>query len=325
MAVKFKDYYETLGIPRTASAEDIKKSFRTLARRYHPDVAKNKAEAEAKFKEINEAYEVLRDPEKRQRYDELGQHWKEGAGFPPPPRGGGSRGRRAGPGGGGPGPSFEFGGTGFSDFFETFFGGGGGGARRWEGFGDEQEARSNRGEDLEADILVTLNEAIHGSQRQVTLRRGSPDGGDERSDTYQVRIPAGVREGQKIRLAGQGNPGFGGGPPGDLLLRVRFASHPDFRVQGADLYYDLELAPWESVLGTRVEIPSLDGAAALKIPPGTQSGSQLRLRGLGLPKAEGGRGDLYAVVQVQAPPTVSPQEKKLWEELARTSSFNPRK
>lgn len=325
MAVKFKDYYETLGIPRTASAEDIKKSFRTLARRYHPDVAKNKAEAEAKFKEINEAYEVLRDPEKRQRYDELGQHWKEGAGFPPPPRGGGSRGRRAGPGGGGPGPSFEFGGTGFSDFFETFFGGGGGGARRWEGFGDEQEARSNRGEDLEADILVTLNEAIHGSQRQVTLRRGSPDGGDERSDTYQVRIPAGVREGQKIRLAGQGNPGFGGGSPGDLLLRVRFASHPDFRVQGADLYYDLELAPWESVLGTRVEIPSLDGAAALKIPPGTQSGSRLRLRGLGLPKAEGGRGDFYAVVQVQAPPTVSPQEKKLWEELARTSSFNPRK
>ncbi len=315
MPVQFKDYYETLGVPRSATADEIKKAFRKLARLYHPDVAKNKATAEEKFKAINEAYEVLQDPEKRKRYDELGPNWQDGPGHAPPPPG---RRRRTGS----PDPeSFEFGGTGFSDFFETFFGSqrGGGGSP----FGGGESA-APEDSDVEADILVTLEEAVRGSTRQITVRRPGVRGTPDRVDSYHVKIPAGVREGQRIRLAGQGEPRRGSRPAGDLYLRVRLARHPDFQVQDADLHRELELAPWEAVLGVEVKISTLDGATTLKVPPGSSQGRQLRLRGMGLPRAEGGRGDLYATVQIQMPPAVSPKERELWEQLAKTSSFNPR-
>jgi len=324
MAVKFQDYYETLGVARTASAEEIKQAFRKLARIHHPDVAKNKAAGEAKFKEINEAYEVLSDPAKRRRYDELGANWQEGGRGPSAPRGG-NRGRTR--------PSqgesdFEFGGTGFSDFFESFFGGG------REGFGSSRRAPGQmdgagdgfayQGQDVEADLLVTLEEALRGSQRKVTLRRPGGNGSIERTDTYNVRIPPGVHEGQRIRLAGQGGAGHGGGPAGDLYLWVRLARHPDFSVQGADLYYDLDLAPWEAVLGVQVKIPALDGPTSLRVPPGTAAGTQLRLRGLGLPREDGTRGDLYATARIRTPVSVTAEERALWEKLARTSKFKPR-
>jgi len=317
MAVQFKDYYETLGVTRTATPDEIKKAFRKLARLYHPDVAKNKATGEAKFKELNEAYEVLSDPEKRRRYDELGANWQEGAGSPFP-QGGAHYGRARPPTGE---PDFEFGGTGFSDFFESFFGGGRGSQPQWDG---EEEAFARQGRDVEADLLVTLEEALHGSLRKVTLRRAGGNGRTDKTDTYQVRIPAGVHEGQRIRLAGQGGPGRAGGAPGDLYLRVRLARHPDFSVQGADLYYELDLAPWEAVLGVKANIPTLDGTTALHVPPGTAADSQLRLRGLGLPRDDHSRGDLYAVVRIEVPTAVSAEERALWEKLSKTSKFKPR-
>jgi curved DNA-binding protein len=323
MAVKFQDYYETLGVPRTASAEEIKQAFRKLARVHHPDVAKNKAAGEAKFKEINEAYEVLGDPEKRRRYDELGANWQEGGPGPSVP-GGGFRRRARAPQGE---PDFEFGGTGFSDFFESFFGGGRGGFdsfRRADGHADDEEAFAAQGHDVEADLLVTLEEALRGSRRKVTLRRPGGNGSIERTDTYNVRIPPGGHEGQRIRLAGQGGAGRGGGPAGDLYLRVRLARHPDFSVQGADLNYDLDLAPWEAVLGAQAKIPTLDGPTSLRVPPGTAAGTQLRLRGLGLPREDGTRGDLYATVRIRTPVSATAEERALWEKLARVSKFNPR-
>lgn len=319
MAVKFRDYYETLGVGRTASAEEIKQAFRKLARLHHPDVAKNKASGEAKFKEINEAYEVLGDPEKRRRYDELGPNWQDtGSGQRTARRGAAPQGAS----GGGP-ADFEFDGTGFSDFFESFFGGSrdGFGSRRGEGGGP---AFARQGRDVEADLLVTLEEALRGSLRKVTLRRPGGHGVADRTDTYQVRIPAGVREGQRIRLAGQGGPGLGAGADGDLYLRVRLARHPDFSVQAADIHCELDLAPWEAVLGVQATIPTLDGPTSLRVPAGTAGGSQLRLRGLGLPQQDGTRGDLYATVCIRTPVTVSAEERSLWEQLARISAFKPR-
>lgn len=321
MAVKFKDYYETLGVARTAKPDEIKVAFRKLARLYHPDVAKNKATAEEKFKEINEANEVLSDPEKRSRYDEMGANWENTAG--PSQAGTGRR----GPGAAGDEGSFEFGGTGFSDFFEAFFGSGRegfGGFRRGSAGGDDGRGFTARGQDLEADLLVSLEEALSGSQRKVTLRRPAHNGAAERADTYQVRIKPGVREGLRIRLAGQGWPGHGGGAAGDLYLHVRLASHPDFSVQGADLHCDLELAPWEAVLGLQTKIPTLGGSASLRVPPLSAVGKQLRLRGLGLPRDDGSRGDLYVTLCMTLPPEVSAEEKALWEQLARTSKFDPR-
>jgi curved DNA-binding protein len=320
MPIQYKDYYETLGVARTATPEEIKQAFRKLARIHHPDVAKNKTAGEAKFKEINEAYEVLGDPEKRRRYDELGPNWQDD--------GGGMAGQAGARRGRSPreAADFEFGGTGFSDFFESFFGGSrgarGGFAEQGSSF-DFGEERAQAGRDVEADILVTLEEALQGSKRKVTLRR--PQGDGERTDTYQVRIPPGVREGQRIRLAGQGGEGSGGGQAGDLYLRVRLARHPDLSVKGPDLYYDLDLAPWEAVLGVRARIPTLDGTTSLKVPPGTAAGGQLRLRGLGLPGEDGSRGDLYAVVRIQVPSSVTAQERALWEKLAGGSAFKPRK
>ena len=324
MAVNFQDYYKTLGVARTASADEIKISFRKLARIHHPDVAKDKVAGEAKFKEINEAYEVLGDPEKRRRYDELGENWQDD-GRAQSSRQGGPRNRKNAAQAG---PDFEFSGTGFSDFFESFFAGGRdgfGSGRHAQGHPDEDsDSFARAGQDVEADLLVTLEEILRGAQRKVSLRRPSVDGEAERTNTYQVRIPLGMREGQRIRLAGQGSAGHGGGPAGDLYLRVRLARHPDFNVEGADLHYDLDLAPWEAVLGVKVRIPTLDGTTSLSVPAGTAAGSQLRLRGLGLPTKEGARGDLYASVRIQTPVSVTPEEQAAWEKLAALSTFQPR-
>jgi curved DNA-binding protein len=332
MAVEFKDYYQVLGVSRTASDDDIKKAFRKLARQYHPDVAKDKKNAEAKFKEINEAYEVLGNPENRKKYDELGAHWKHGAQFRPPPGWQHRTGRGARPGGTEE-FEFHFGGTGFSDFFEQFFGGRGG---RFGGFADHaqeeapegfgrQREFAQRGQDVEGDILVTLDEALHGSVRAVTMERANPRTGAAETQTFKVRIPAGVREGQLIRLAGRGGEGAGGGSAGDLYLRVRLAQHPDFRVRGSDLYYDLDLAPWEAVLGTTVTVPTLDGPVSLRVPGGAVQGQQLRVRNRGLPGTGATRGDYFAVVNIHVPAKVSDAERALWEQLARGSGFNPRK
>jgi curved DNA-binding protein len=324
MPVEFKDYYKVLGVPRDASDEDIKKAFRKLARQYHPDVAKDKKGAEEKFKEINEAYEVLGDPQNRSKYDDLGANWREGASFQ------GSPGRRWQPGGE---ENFEFhvDGTGFSDFFEQFFGRSGrfGGVNDFAG----SQARSTeeggfalRGADLESDILVTLEEALAGSVRTVSLQRVNRRTGEARTQNLRVRIPPGVREGQAIRVAGMGEDGIGGGAPGDLYLRVRFAAHPEFRVRGADLYYALDLAPWEAVLGTKVVVPTLKDRVSVRIPPGTNQGRQLRVRGRGLPIGSSGRhGDLYVVINIQVPQKPSDEERELWKQLSRVSPFNPRK
>jgi curved DNA-binding protein len=326
MPVEFKDYYQSLGVSREASQDDIRKAFRKLAREYHPDVAKDKKTAEEKFKEINEAYEVLSDPAKRKKYDTLGANWNRAE---PPPGGQGFGGGRGFRGQNGEEFEFHFGGTGFSDFFEQFFGG-----RGERGFGYEEfsaggrtagAAGPTRGRDIEGDIMVTLDEALRGSVRTISYQRVNRQTNQVVSENFRVRIPVGVAEGQMIRVPGKGEAGYNGGAPGDLYLRVRFAQHPDFRVRGSDLYYDLDLAPWEAVLGATVSIPALDGAVSVKIPAGSNKGQQLRVRGKGLPAGGGTRGDLYAVISIQMPGEVTAAERELWQQLAQKSTFNPRK
>jgi len=331
MAVAFKDYYETLGVPLTASEEDIKKAFRKLARQYHPDVARDKKVAEEKFKEINEAYEVLHDPKKREKYDQLGSRWKEGAGFEPPPgwQGYGAGGARPSAQPGGQEYEFHFGGTGFSDFFEQFFGGRSRGfdfAGNGGGADSFQTTRGPmRGNDIEGDILVPLEEAMRGSVRKISLQRVDARTGRAETYTFNVRIPSGVHEGQLIRVPGKGSEGANGGPPGDLYLRVQLAAHPDFRVRGSHLYYDLEITPWEGLLGDTVSVPTLDGRVTLRIPPGTNNGQTFRVAGRGLPtEPSGPRGDLYIVIDVQLPRQVTDEERRLWEQISKVSRFNPR-
>ena len=352
MPVKYRDYYEILGVPRNASDADIKKAFRKLAREHHPDVAKNKKQAEEKFKEINEAYEVLGDAAKRKKYDQLGHNWRSGADFRPPEGwesfvGGQGRGYTAhGPRG--EDFEFHFGGTGFSDFFEQMFGSAG--ARGAAGgFGrrssmNAEDLMSERGRDIEGDIMVTLDEVMRGSVRSVSIRRGVPceqcggtgqrgqhicnvcggTGQVSKTETYQVKIPAGVTEGQRLRVAGRGEAGVGGGAAGDLFLRVRLAKHPDFSVEDHNLIYHAELAPWEAVLGTELSVPTLNGRVNIRIPAGTQSGQKLRVRGRGLPQRGEGNGDLIVQTEIEVPSKVSDAEKKIWEQLARESGFNPR-
>jgi curved DNA-binding protein len=316
MPVQFKDYYEVLGVSKTATADEIRKAFRKLARQHHPDVSKDKKKAEEKFKEINEAYEVLSDPEKRKKYDTLGADWERGGmpggggGFPPGRAGRGGNTHTWGTEDGG--EEFHFGGTGFSDFFEQFFGGGRGGGNPFEGATGFPPQRAQRGQDVEADIMVTLEEALHGSKRKISFRRSS----SSKTETYDIRIPAGVREGQRIRLAGQGEAGSKGAGAGDLYLRVKFAQHPEFRVEGPDLSHDLPLQPWEAVLGCEKSVPTLEGHARLKIPPGTQNGQRFRLKKHGLVKEDKTRGDLYVVVDVVLPREITAKERELWEKLA---------
>ncbi len=346
MAVQFKDYYEVLGVPRTASEAEIKKAFRKLARQYHPDVAKSKKGAEEKFKEVNEAYEVLSDPAKRKKYDELGPNWKQGAEFRPPPGWQGAPFTRGRPGGRGGDFEFEFGGTtGFSDFFEQLFGSrrrGGGSPFGGAAFAEEDVAE--RGRDVEGEIMVTLEEAMRGSVRSISLRHTVPcancggtgeknrrpcpvcggTGETTKTETYQVKIPAGVTQGQKLRVPGRGETGAHGGTAGDLYLRVHLAKHPDFTVEHHNLIYEAQLAPWEAVLGTNLSVPTIDGRVNIRIPPGTQNGQKLRVRGRGLPERSGPGGDLIVVTNVETPDHVTDEERRLWEQLAAKSSFNPR-
>ena len=339
MAVAFKDYYEILGVPRTASQDEIQRAFRKLALKYHPDVAKDKTNAEERFKEINEANEVLSDPEKRKKYDAMGANWKQGQEFQPPPDWREQFGQQT-DGEGAPADfEFHFGGTGFSDFFENFFGmhGGGVGSSARGPRGEERFAQ--RGRDVEADIMVALEEALRGSTRAVSLQRlvvcdkcggtGRIDkktcpqckgrGRIARTETYQVKIPAGVYEGQLLRLGGQGEHGVDG-QSGDLYLRVNFSEHPNYRREDDGLYYDLDIRPWDAVLGTSVSVPLLDGHANLKIPPGARNGQRFRLRGKGIPHRGGGRGDLFVELHIQVPTRVNERERGLWEQLRREST-----
>ena len=326
MPVEFKDYYVTLGVSRTASDDEIKKAFRKLARKYHPDVAKDKKLGEEKFKEINEAHEVLSDPIKRKQYDELGPNWKEGSAYQRPSgQQPGRNGRSRQPQG-----DFHFEGTGFSDFFEQMFGG-----RERSGFppqGDGadsdpfgQSRGSMPGRDIEGDILVTLDEVVNGAVRELSLQSNDPLTGEAKTHHFKVRIPAGIHEGQRIRVPGKGGEGSGQALPGDLYLRVRLAAHPDFRVRGSDLFYDLDLAPWEGVLGATIKVPTLKGHVNLRIPPGTNNGLQLRVPKHGLPRGKTeDPGDLYVVVDVQLPKSTNEKERALWEQLSSISNFKPR-
>lgn len=329
MSVPFKDYYSTLGVSREATPEEIKKAFRKLARQYHPDTAKDKAKAEEKFKEINEAHEVLSDPEKRKKYDRLGARWQESgdAGMPQ-----GWAGHGGGPQEGwGEAQEFHFGGTGFSDFFEQYFSGGSryGFPQGWEEVerpaGAKGGGRARRGHDIEGDILVTLQEAMHGTQRSISLQTQNRQTGSVETQEIQVRIPPGATDGRRIRVPGHGEPGRNGGPAGDLFLRVRHAAHPDFATRDADLLHDLDLAPWEAVLGAEVIVPTLDSSIKLRIPAGSEDGQTLRVRGKGLPKGKTGeRGDFLVTLNIVLPKQVSDEERRLWEQLRQTSTFHPR-
>jgi curved DNA-binding protein len=304
--MQYKDYYKILGVPRTAPEEVIKKAYRRLARKYHPDVSKE-PNAEERFKELSEAYEVLRDPDKRSAYDQLGANWKAGQEFRPPPGWQQSHHFRTG----------GFGAdTSFSDFFETLFGSLGMGGRR--GF---QQA----GENQHARIEISLEEAYHGGTRRVQVQIPEVDAsghGITRRKSLNVRIPPGVTPGQKIRLAGQGAPGTGGGGNGDLYLEVVLIPHPFYQVQGKDVTLGLPLAPWEAALGAQVQVPTLGGKVSLNIPANSQSGQKLRLRGRGLPGNP--PGEQYVVLQIVNPPADTPAACELFQRMARELGFNPR-
>jgi curved DNA-binding protein len=300
VAVKFRDYYEVLGVPRTATPEDVKRAYRRLARKHHPDLQPvgQRAEAAERFKEINEAYEVLSDPDKRAKYDALGPNWKSGADFTPPP-----------------GPRWPTGTVedwadlgGFSDFFASLFGRPGGRAGR-TGRGGVRVTVAGR--DVEAELPVTLEDLLRGGRRRITVNGGR---------SLDVDVPPGTREGTVLRLAGQGEPGVGGGPPGDLYLRVRLLPHPRYRVSRDDIEMDLPLWPWQAVLGAQVKIETPDGPVTLTVPPGTQSGRRLRLQGRGLPRTDGRRGDLYAVARIVIPERPSASEREAYEALQRSTS-----
>lgn len=321
MSVAFKDYYATLGVARDASADEIKKAFRKLVRIHHPDVAKDKTTADEKIRDINEAYEVLGDPEKRARYDRLGTD----------PGGlAGGAGSASGANGADTGQEFHFGGTGFSDFFEQFFSGGSRygfspGEQAAEAYTSRQAPRAQRGSDIEGDILVTLEEAMHGALRPVSLQMLNRETGREETRGFKIRIPPGAPDGRRIRVAGQGEPGHGGGPAGDLFLRVRHAAHPDFSSRGTDIIHELDIAPWEAVLGTTVVVSTLDGSIKLRIPAGSENGLKMRVRGRGLPKGKTGeRGDFFVILNVLLPTALNDEERAAWEKLRDTSTFRPR-
>lgn len=315
--MKYTDYYETLGVDRSASEADIKKAFRKLAAKYHPDKPSGD---EAKFKEINEAYEVLCDKEKRQMYDQLGPNYHNGQNFQPPP------GFEEMFGGfGGFGGSQGAGASGFSDFFDSMFGGGFQQGNGRGGFGGHQQFQQ-KGEDQTVKVLVTLEDAVHGAEKSLTIQmptQGRQGGFSHQPKNLKVRIPAGVKQGSRIRLSGQGQPGYGGGPNGDLYLEVDLQNHPLFKVDGDDVILNLPLAPWEAALGTKVEVPTLKGKVAMNIPVGTQSGAKLRIKGRGLGK-EDRAGNQYVLVQIHTPPADSDDAKEFYAKMAEKFPFNPR-
>lgn len=320
MSPSYKDYYSILSVDKTATPDQIKKGFRKIARKFHPDVAGsfNQEASDAKFKDANEAYEVLGDPEKRKRYDELGANWQQEEPVPSDAYGS----SRRGPAGSRGGEDYNFSGTGFSDFFEQYFARGE--PSGFEGHRGGSREHSMRGSDVEAELSVSFEEVLKGSNRAVSLRKANPRTGEATSHKYQVKIPKGISEGQRIRLAGQGEAGSGSGVAGDLFLRVRFTSHPYLRNDKKTLYYDLEITPWEAVLGASILIRSLDGSVRVKIPPCSQNKQQLKLRGLGLPLPDDKRGDLYIKLLVVVPESVDDEERSVWEALAESSKFNPR-
>ena len=317
MPVEYKDYYKTLGVSKKATADEIKKAYRKLARQHHPDVNK-KPEAEKRFKEINEANEVLSDPEKRKRYDMVGPEWErfQQGGQQP----GGFQWVYTGPPGSDP---FNGEAGGFSDFFRTLFGEGAADFDTGPLFGrpSTRRRRTIAGADVEHEVEVTLLEAYKGSERSLELRL---DDGTTRR--LSVKIPAGVRDGQRIRLAGQGAPGSGGGPAGDLYLRVRIRPHPVFKRDGDDLRIELPVALHEALLGAEVTVPTLKGRVSLRIPPETQNGRTIRLAGQGMPRVTGGHGDLYVTVKVVLPTKLKEEERELVRQLAATrADEDPRK
>lgn len=314
--MQYKDYYKILGVERTASDEEIKKAYRKLARKYHPDVSKEK-DAEEKFKEVNEANEVLSDPEKRKAYDQLG-YYQPGQEFRPPPGWEQQFGQ---------GTQFDFSGMDFGDLFAQMFGGGMGGGRRRgsQGFG---AGFAQSGQDFEMNLEITLEEAYAGAEKslQVEVPEPSPQGFMVRvPKTIKLRVPKGATDGQRLRVPGKGGSGMHGGRAGDLYLNIRVMPHRWFRPSGHDLYLDVPLTPWEAALGATVEIPTMEGSVRLKVKPGSRSGQKMRLAGKGLPIPKDGHGDLYAVFQIFTPPELSERERELFEGLAKESPFNPRR
>ncbi len=293
--VQFKDYYKVLGIPKTAAQDEIRKAFRKLARQHHPDVAKDKKAAETKFKEINEANEVLGDPEKRKRYDELGSDWDRPGRQGPPPSWENSF------GGGGFDP--RGGGGGFSDFFEMFFG-----AR---GHGKKQRGFAQRGQDVEFELPVTIEEALHGGKKSFTVNLHG------HSETITVTVPKGVRAGQRIRLVGKGGGGHGGGEPGDMLLLVALKPHGDYRIEGNDIIRAVSIPVETAVLGGEITVQTPDGDVKLKVPAGTQPGQKFRIRNRGLHTAPAERGDFHAETVVRIPKSLTGEQRTLWERLAK--------
>lgn len=312
--MEFKDYYKVLGVERSAGEDEIKKAFRKLARKHHPDVSKA-ADAAARMQELNEAYDVLRDPQKRAAYDQLGKGWQGGQEFRPPPD------WDAGfEFSGGPGEAGEF--VDHSDFFEALFGAARRGGGRQRHAGARQPAR---GQDHHAKIVVPLEDAFHGATRVLSLRTPEIDPTGHvalRSRQLNVRIPKGIRAGQQVRLQGQGAPGIGGEASGDLYLEVQFEPHPRFRVEGRDLYLTLPVAPWEAALGASVPVRVPDGRLEMNVPAGSQSGRTLRLKGRGIPSTV--PGDLYVVLQVVLPPAVSDEARALYKRMAEELPFDPR-
>jgi curved DNA-binding protein len=306
--MKYKDYYALLGVERTASQDDIKKAYRRLARKYHPDVSKE-ADAEERFKEVAEAYETLKDPEKRAAYDQLGRH-QAGQDFRPPP----DWETRFSPGG------FED--IDLADLFAHFGAGSGRGFSR-RGGGDFAMA----GEDYDVNATLSLEDAARGAELgfQLAVPETGPDGVRRRAPkTVRVRVPRGVTDGERLRIPGKGGPGLNGGPAGNLYLNIRLTPHPLFRVSGHDLYLELPLAPWEAVLGAKVEVPTLEGRIEVTVKPGARAGQKLRVPGRGLPRPRGEAGDLYCVISIVTPGEPGEREKSLYQELAAASRFDPR-
>ncbi|MFM7514897.1 MAG: DnaJ C-terminal domain-containing protein, partial [Cyanobium sp.] len=310
--MKYTDYYAILGVERDASAEDIRKAYRRLARRYHPDIS-SEDDAEAKFKEVNEAYQVLSDPEQKQAYDQLGRH-RSGEEFRPSEDWGGQVWQEGG---------FED--FDLADLLERL-------GQRAAGSQAAGRRRAGapfamRGQDYEATATISLEDASRGVEVSLDLSVPEPtaEGGVRRVPrTTRVRVPRGVVDGERLRVAGRGGPGYGDGPPGDLYLDIHLQTHPLFRAVGHDLYLEVPITPWEAVLGAEIELPTLDGRVKVAVKPGAKAGQKLRLAGKGLPRRGEGAGDLYGVLQLVTPPAISEKERELYRELAASSSFDPR-
>lgn len=321
--MEYKDYYKILGVDRKADADAIKQAYRRLARKYHPDVSKE-PNAEDQFKNVQEAYEVLKDAEKRKAYVELGSKWKAGQDFRPPPGWNANTQFRGGMGGDGQFSEEDLGG--FSDFFSNIFGGAGQGGHA--GFGRRGgRGFAQRGADQNAKIQVTLEEAYRGGTRTIQMQMPEMDAEgrvQQKLRTLKLVIPAGAAQGQQLRLTGQGGPGMGGGPNGDLYLEIDIQPHQLYTLQGRDIYITLPVTPWEAALGAEIKIPTLGGPVGLKMNADSQSGQKLRLKGRGMP-GKPTAGDQYAVVQIQTPAPHNEEQKRIYKEMAETMPFNPRK